>query len=142
MPPSWTYDHRIREAIVHSGDPTLFPQLKIPRSTTSAWIRRGQREVTLEQPDDHTLRVQLRGVETQDVVLRQVVSLLLALIRTSKLPLRDLSRLPDGENKRAVLLAINRAHASIPLAHAPQCHWPLKVPLLRVGCPTKALLAR
>ena len=44
--------------------------------------------------------------------------LLLALIRTSAMPLRDLSRLPDGERKQALLGAIDRARAGIPLAHA------------------------
>lgn len=102
------YDHRIRETIVRSGDPNLFPKLKIPRSTTRAWIRRGAREVlSLEPPDDLTLRVQLSRVEAQNVVLRQVVRLLLALIRTSAMPLRDLSRLPDGTRKQALLQAVN-----------------------------------
>ena len=116
---SRTYDHRIREAVIKSGNPNLFPQLNIPRSTTRAWIRRGQREVvTLEPPDDLTLRVQLSRVEAQNVVLRQVVRLLLALIRTHEMPVRDLSRVPDGERKQTLLRAIDRARASIPLAHA------------------------
>jgi hypothetical protein len=116
---SRTYDHRIREAIVRSGDPNLFPKLNIPRSTSRAWIRRGAREVvTLEPLDDFTVRVQLSRVEAQNVVLRQVVRLLLALIRTSKSPLRDLSRLPDGTKKQTLLRVIDRARAGIPLAHA------------------------
>jgi hypothetical protein len=28
-----SYDHRIREIICETGDPDLFPELKIPRST-------------------------------------------------------------------------------------------------------------
>ena len=71
-----TYDHRIRDAIVKSGNPNLFPQLKIPRSTIRAWIRRGERQViTLEPPCDHSLRVHLSRVEAQLVILRQVVRL-------------------------------------------------------------------
>lgn len=113
------YDHRISEAIVRSGDAKLFPRLKLPRSTTRAWIRRGPRQVvTLEPPDEHTLRVHLGRVEAQNVILRQVVRLLLALIRTSESPLGDLSRLPEGERKQALLRAIDRARASIPLAYA------------------------
>ena len=35
------YDHRIRHAIVASGNPGLFPRLEIPRSNARSWIRRG-----------------------------------------------------------------------------------------------------
>jgi hypothetical protein len=36
-----TYDHRIREMICETGDPDLFPELKIPRSTIRSWLHRG-----------------------------------------------------------------------------------------------------
>jgi hypothetical protein len=36
-----TYDHRIKAQIIAAGDPTLFPELEIPRSTAMRWIRRG-----------------------------------------------------------------------------------------------------
>ncbi len=138
-----TYDHRIREAIVGSGDPNLFPQLNIPRSTTRAWIRRGARHVvTLEPPDEHTLRVQLSRIEAQNVILRQVVRLLLALIRTSAMPFRDLSRLPEGTRKQALLQAINRAREHIPLAHALRVIGLSKSRYPRLGCPTEVLFAR
>jgi putative transposase len=39
------YDHRIREQIVRTGNPDLFPELEIPRKTALSWIRRGMREV-------------------------------------------------------------------------------------------------
>ena len=35
------YDHRIRQAIVASGTPRLFPHLRLPPSTARSWIRRG-----------------------------------------------------------------------------------------------------
>ena len=79
-----TYDHRIREAIVRTGNPKLFPQLNIPRSTARAWIRRGERDVvTLEPTTEHALRVYLSKVEAQLVVLRQVMRLLLTRVRLS-----------------------------------------------------------
>lgn len=34
-------DHRIKEQIIGAGDPGLFPELEIPRSTATSWIRRG-----------------------------------------------------------------------------------------------------
>jgi hypothetical protein len=46
------YDHCIREQIVRSGNPDLFPELGIPRRTSLSWIRRGTRDVvTLEDQD-------------------------------------------------------------------------------------------
>ena len=40
-----TYDHRIKEQIVRTGNAELFPELEIPRSTVLSWIRRGVAEV-------------------------------------------------------------------------------------------------
>lgn len=40
-----TYDIRLRNAIARSGDPDLFPDLNIPRSTALQWIREGVKEV-------------------------------------------------------------------------------------------------
>jgi hypothetical protein len=31
------YDHRTREMICETGDPDLFPELKIPRSSIRSW---------------------------------------------------------------------------------------------------------
>ena len=43
------YDHRIRQAIVKTGDAELFPRLDIPDSTKRSWIKRGiAKVVTLE----------------------------------------------------------------------------------------------
>ena len=39
------YDYRIREAVCASGNPNLFPELDISRSTALSWIRRGCPEV-------------------------------------------------------------------------------------------------
>jgi hypothetical protein len=47
------YDHRIKEEIVRAGDPDLFPELEIPRSTALSWIRRGLgQDVSLDQDDE------------------------------------------------------------------------------------------
>ena len=40
-----TYDIRVRKAIARSGNPDLFTDLNIPRSTTLQWIREGVKEV-------------------------------------------------------------------------------------------------
>jgi hypothetical protein len=56
------YDHRIKEQIIRAGEPELFPELEIPRSTAVSWIRRGVGEiVSLVQADggEPTLAVAL-----------------------------------------------------------------------------------
>jgi len=40
-----TYDHHIREMICETGDPGLFPEAKIPRSTIRSWLDRGVSDV-------------------------------------------------------------------------------------------------
>ncbi len=40
-----TYDIQVRNAVARSGDPDLFPNLNIPRSTALQWIREGVKEV-------------------------------------------------------------------------------------------------
>ena len=39
------YDHRLRNAIVETGNPRLFPELSIPSSTARDWIRKGKAKV-------------------------------------------------------------------------------------------------
>ena len=39
------YDHRLRNAIVETGNVNLFPELSIPPSTARDWIRKGQANV-------------------------------------------------------------------------------------------------
>jgi hypothetical protein len=45
MPRYRSYDPRLKQAIAHSRDPNLFPELAIPRSTALGWIRRGLPDV-------------------------------------------------------------------------------------------------
>jgi hypothetical protein len=40
-----TYDHRVKQMIIKTGDPNFFPDLKIPRSTALGWIKNGIPEV-------------------------------------------------------------------------------------------------
>ena len=45
-----TYDRRIREMICETGDPDLFPELKIPRSAIRSWLHRGIPDVVTSKP--------------------------------------------------------------------------------------------
>ena len=44
------YDHRIREMICETGDPDLFPELGIPRSTIRSWLHCGIPDVVTCEP--------------------------------------------------------------------------------------------
>ena len=56
------YDHRIRQAIVKTGDADLFPALAIPDSTRRSWLSRGVATVvTLDDHDAEVVELSLDG---------------------------------------------------------------------------------
>jgi putative transposase len=113
------YDHRIKEEIIRAGDPGLFPELEIPRSTAASWIRRGLGGVVSLDQDDKgfALRDRVAKLERRVTMLTAVLRLVLALLRVSGFSL-ELSRVPDAAGKRRLLGAIERARKSMPLSAA------------------------
>jgi len=110
------YDHRLREQVVRTGDPDLFPELGIPRKTALSWIRRGAREVvTLEDeawaPAYH---VRIAKLERRVAMLSAILRLVLTLLRISGFEL-DRARVPDAADKRRLLNAVERARKAMPL---------------------------
>lgn len=115
-----TYDHRIKEQIIRSGDPELFPDLEIPRSTAVSWIRRGVAEIiSLVQADggEPALRERIAKLEARVAMLTAVLGLVLALLRVSGFSLEG-SRVPDAAGKRRLLGAVARARRAMPLSAA------------------------
>jgi hypothetical protein len=113
------YDHRIREQVVRTGNPDLFPELEIPRKTALSWIRRGMREVvTLDdqgwEPAHH---VRIAKLERRVAMLSAILRLVLALLRISGFELEQ-TRVPDAADKRRLLAAIERACRAMPLSAA------------------------
>ncbi|MCP4901052.1 MAG: transposase family protein [bacterium] len=112
-----TYDHRIREAIFESGDRDLFPNLEIPRSTIRSWIHRGVPDVVSFDSavrDRTDLLAEIHQYQQRTALLGAIVGLLIAMLRVSKAGL-DYERLPDGDSKRVLLRAIDRAGKALPL---------------------------
>ena len=112
-----TYDHRIREHIYRTRNPTLFPELRIPRSTTTSWLRRPLPTVVSRQrrlEDVAVLREQVDKLETRVRRLAAVVSVQQALLRVSGFSLEN-ARLPTGAAKVSVLRAVARARNALPL---------------------------
>ena len=124
MRPSTTgkrsYDHRIRRAICATGNPNLFPDLDIPRSTALSWIRRGcPHVVELNADDDLLADLQARIVKLQRrvAVLHAVVRLLLLIIRVSGFRF-DWTRVPDGAKKDAALAGVAKSKKALGLRAA------------------------
>ena len=111
-----TYDHRIRETICETGDPGLFPELKIPRSTIRSWFHRCIPDVVtcdLLSAERTELLAEMQELRHRAEVLGAIVGLLVAILRVSKQRL-DHERLPEGNGKRALLRAIERASKVVP----------------------------
>ena len=72
------YDHRIREHICRTRNPALFPELRIPRSTTTSWLRRPLPTVVSCRPqleDVVALRERIHKLETRMRTLAAVLLL-------------------------------------------------------------------
>ena len=117
-----SYDYRIQAAICETGDRStrrlrlLLPELKIPRSTIRSWIHRGAPDVVsvdLASHDRADLIAEIRHHRHRTALLGSVVGLLIAMLRVSKVQL-DYERLPDGDAKRILLRAIERAGKVLP----------------------------
>ena len=105
-----TYDHQIREMIWETGNPDLFPELKIPRSTIRSWLHRGIPDVVmcdLLSAEKAELLAEMQELRHRAAVLGAIVGPLFVMLRVSERQL-DHERLPEGNGKRALLRAIER----------------------------------
>src|SRR5664279_3651910 len=99
------YDHRLRDITCEEGDPMLFRDLGVPRSTAASWIRRGQRPVVSAQ----VLALDQLELQTEVLALERRIKFLLAIIRLAFLLVRlsgfrlDAKHVPDGATKRSIL---------------------------------------
>jgi len=114
------YDYRIRQTICETGDRDLFPELNIPRSTVRSWIHRGVPDVAsgdFVECDRSDLLVEDQELQRRIAMLCAVVGLLRAMLRVSKVRL-DFERLPDGNDKKTLIRAIERSGKAIPIRAA------------------------
>ncbi len=116
------YDHRIRNAVVASGDIHIFSDLAINPSTAHSWIRRGHRDVVtadiVDKPEVELLQIIAEQNRTI-LLLRGLLCLLSALVRVFGARLDKNERLPEGRDKKTILRAIDKAvKAGIPLGRA------------------------
>ncbi len=102
------------------GIETFFPELEIPRSTIRSWIHRGAPDVItcdLAVCDRVDLVAEILRYQQRTALLGAIIGLLIAMLRVSKVRL-DHERLPEGDSKRVLLRAIERAGTVLPLSAA------------------------
>ena len=103
-----SYDHRLKQAVVLSGNPNLFPKLRIPRSTALGWIRRGVPEVVTADEldlDAAALLIQNQGLKReldQAVAVRDLAGFTFKLFGLQI----QYRRLPRADDKSLLLAAI------------------------------------
>ncbi|MEY4064040.1 MAG: hypothetical protein RIR26_248 [Pseudomonadota bacterium] len=112
-----TYDIRLRNAIAKSGDPGLFPELNIPRSTALQWIREGVKEVVTHP----SLGNSCDALIEENAALQKMCSaekakneLLDVSLRVTGFQMQYM-RVDAGELKVKLLGAIETAKANLPL---------------------------
>jgi hypothetical protein len=118
--PQRTYDHRIKEAILETGDRNLYPELEIPRSTIRGWVHRGLPDVVTSELiacDRAALISENLALPRRRALLAAVIGLLAAMLRVSKNGL-DCERYADGASKAVLLRAVDRASKVLPLSSA------------------------
>jgi putative transposase len=114
-----TYYPRLRSEIWRSGDPWLYPDLPIPRSTRLTWLRRPPPDAIIGAELFHghsaDLHRDLERLQRRLAVLSALVPLLVTLLRVRGADLRG-QRLPHGRDKLRILRAVERASVALPRA--------------------------
>ena len=111
------YDPQVRELIRATGNPDLFPELEVPRSTIAGWLRgefKPALGTDLVSRTQAELPAENAKLKRRTKVLVAVVRLLLVLVWISGCRLTG-ERLPDGKDKADVLKAIASAKKTLPL---------------------------
>ena len=111
------YDHRLRHLVQATRDIGCAIHRGVPRSTARSWLTAPKSEVVSVD----ILRADTLHLQQEVLQLRVRVQKLLALLRVLLAVLKfagyslTQTRLPDGNHKHALLYAINRARAALPL---------------------------
>ncbi len=114
------YDHRLKRAISLTGDPNLFPELLIPRSTALGWIRRGvPNVVTTEEfnQDFESLLIENQNLRNELARTKATQRLQSFTFKLFGLQIQY-QRLPEADSKAMLLRAIKAASRTIGLAIA------------------------
>ena len=114
------YDHRLKRAIWQSGDPDLFPDLDIPRSTAMSWIRWGIPSVVTAEcfdGNDEDIRIENQQFRNELARIRATQELQSFTFKLFGLQIQY-RRLPLADSKEMLLDAISGAARTIGLVVA------------------------
>ena len=103
--PQQRYDHRLRDLVQRTGDPSIATSLGVPRSTARGWLGatpKGVVTVDLADLTEPELRQEIVMLRRRVEKLAALLRLALALLRASGFRLSG-ERLPDGPAKRRIL---------------------------------------
>ena len=115
--PQQRYDHRLRQLVQRTGNPTIATDRGVPRSTARRWLRTLPTVVVSVDVADLTeleLREEVLTLRRRVQKLAALLRLALALLRISHFTLAS-ERLPDGRDKQRIMEAIDQARACIPM---------------------------
>ena len=115
-----TYDHRVRNAIARTGNPSLFPELNIPRTTAQQWIREGDKEVVTTHQftkTDLELVVEVESLKRELAQAKTKLALLSVALMVSGFRLQYI-RIASGELKEKMLDAVAKSIAVVSLKEA------------------------
>jgi hypothetical protein len=118
LPGRNVYDPRVRELVCATGNPDLFPELNIPKSTLRGWLSRDFKTAIGSESAARTeieLYAEIKKLRRRVGVLQAVMRLLVVLVRVTGCRLEG-ERLPDGVAKGQMLKAIGRATKILALA--------------------------
>ena len=112
-----TYDHRLKNSVACSRNSNLFPELAIPKRTTSRWASGGRLSVVTapEFGEDHfNLLAKVKELEERCRGLTAILTLVKDTFNIFGLSI-DWSRLPDGESKQKLIVAVDSCSTKVPL---------------------------
>ncbi len=111
------YDHRLRDLVRTTGDIDFAIQQGIPRSTARSWLTEPNANVvTVDVVNMDALRLQQEVLQLRARIqkLTALLRVLLLVLKISRYSLNQ-TRLPDGNDKRSLLRAIERSRSVLPL---------------------------
>ena len=112
-----SYDHRLKNSVACSRNSNLFPELAIPKRTTSRWASGVRLSVVTasEFSEDHSdLVAKLKDLEARCRGLTATLTLVRDACIIFGLSI-DWSRLPEGEAKQKLIKAVDKCSTEIPL---------------------------
>ena len=114
-----TYDHRLRELVRETRDISIATRHGVPRSTAYGWLR-SEKKIVVTTAEATKSEAQLRAefalVRRRAHRMAALLRVMFAVLRASQIDL-TYERLPDGDDKRRLLRAIERARDSLRLRH-------------------------